>query len=546
MATQAPQGVFLAPGIDDYDTVAFTFSAHGVVPSIIVVNTYEEHLSRLSGRPFDCQFRYENTTARFPDCIVDAASVSFSSGNRVTLRIFDHRWRWKNAKDPYTVHANRRVGKKIMEDTKQSARELAVELLRAAGEDRFDVGLVPSNAFPDVQITGALPPMVELEQLVGLYGLRVCYTPQTSRVTIVRPGVGRSLPPHADYTSVALDPPELPSGILIIGSEVRFQCRWKLEAVAKEKDGKRVKLDEASYRPSDGWNKVSPLSVATYLDSTDDDMRKAAEQSVYKEYRLVRTEDSGDRASNIAPWLTRFRDRDGEPITVTKLSQVLPVTASLIDTEELPDGTEKPLTGKVTGDWTHDSVEPRGSKKNVDDGSYPGSWTLDGERGIVAFSEPVYILDVDDQSRGPYKPAKLEVELTFGVRTGADQLPLRVFWEAGLSNNNSGLRPFRRDELTQAIKFNGRAVDDGRAEMEQIARVLEAEIKAGLQRASGQVAVYNFLVVPQPDGALQQYNIRAGTQGCQTSISRNIEASLVSPSYAQRKRLALQNAELEQ
>lgn len=550
MPRPAPQGIFLHPLIADYETVAFPFSGHGTQPSAITVVTSPSGILGLSTSPQDCQFSYLGTVARFPDCIIDTSSVDYhEGGQRMVVRILDHRWRWQNTARAYTLAANRRVPgstKNIIRGSRIGAREIGTRLLRAANENRFDIRLLPEADYPEIEIDGTVPPMIELEQLADLYGLRICYSPQDRRVAIVRPGQGNPMPPDPAFPAISINPPEVPDEILIVGDEVRFQARWVLEAVGKEKDGSYRPLDKLSYKPSQGWDFVWPASIASRINSTDEDTIKAAEESVWRSYRIQRTKDTprgGGRASSIAKFLEQFRDHEDETIRVTKLDQVLPVENSVLERDFHPDGSESAKPAALYGKWAHERPDTRERRQtNRDEDFYPGSWSMETDTGVVTMSEPTFLID-----DGKIKPAELELECCFPVRTASDQIPLRASWKYRVGNRGAGLRVYSRPQLTREVEQDKRGrVMDGLEDMRETGERLTREILQSFAIERGENALYNRLVIPQPDGALLQYQIRVGVRGCTTQVSRNVETSPYVDSYDERARRSRELAEKKQ
>lgn len=538
MPSFAPQGIFDCRAVVDYDSVAMSFCAHGTSPSVIVISTSAECVRSLDVDPQVCTFDYDGQQARFPDCIIDQTSVEFTeAGSKVLIRLFDHRWRWQNSARPITLSANRKIGtgSSIDGGSAMSAREIALRLLDSAGEARRNVDNVPDDDYPEVEIDGTNPPMIELEGLVGRYGLRICYDPTTGIVGIVRPGIGNPLPDDPAFAAIPCNPPEFPDRIFIVGSEVVFQCRLPLEAVAKEKSGQYVPLSRASYTPSAGWSSTWPSAIVPRLEAegADEDTVRAAEESVYRAYRVT----VGGFFDGTL-WLRQFSDQNGDPIEVRSIFQILPIRSSLIDIEVHYDGTETAKPARLYGRWQHERPDPRPSRRGyVDPTLYPGSFSVIEDKGVVTLSEPTYLT-----SDGKIFPAVLELLCTFSVRVAANQMPLRASWEAQLSNRGTGYRAFSRPTLKRSIKFeDGATIDD--PNFASVGRRLAAEIAAGFVVQSGAVAIYNEIVTPRPDGALQQYDYRVGIDGATTQISRNTEASVAAPRYGERVRRSRQIAE---
>lgn len=540
------QGLIEAPVFTGFETASFTYNAHGVTPSSCVVSVHPEDF-RPQSRPFTVRLSYDRAQISFHDCILDGAGLTYGAGgNRVNVRILDHRWRWEFAKEPWTAHVNRRIGKRIMEDTKKSAREIASELLQAAGERQPDIELVPDNDYPEMLVQGDKAPMVTLQELLATYGLRVCYIPQRQRVKIVRPGEGENLPDNEflAYPSWQTDPPERPTELWVVGAELIVQARWKLKAVGEEtddNDAQILPIDDLSYTPEDGWNKTFPESMSAV---EDEDGRRKAKKSVFRYYQIDRTDDAEEEGEELVPFLKDIQDRNGDPVEITRLDQVLPVSDKLTDVETLEDGTERPLKAKVRGEWYEGYVETRDDEQNAEDGNYEGSWSLDGENGVVMFSEPVYIYDREDEDEGPIKPAELTLECVFTVRTAVDEARLRPVFKKRVSSQGGGIKVISRPDLRRVITFEEGEMDDGLREFEEEAQLAAEEFLSGLSTQKGAVGIYNRIEPVAFDGAIQQAAYQMGPGGATTQLSRNVEAASVSPAYVVRRRIALANAQL--
>lgn len=549
---QNEQGLISAPVFRGFETAQFSFSAHGTVPSVIAVRVAPADF-RPRSTPFTVALTYANITRTFPDCILDKGVWSYSAGgNRMDVRILDHRWRWQFAQKPLTKHVNRRIGRKIREGTRMTSRELARLLLEAAGEANFDIEKIPEEDYPEVEILGIKPPMVELEALVSRYGLRVCYVPQSRLVRIVRPGEGALLPvnDYLAFPSTGVDPPERPNKLHIVGGPVQVWTRWKLIPVGQEteeEDSKIIPIDDLSYTPDDGWQTQYPESMTGV---SGEEERRLALKTVYRWYRIDRSEDTPDEIDGeanpaIAWFLLALDDPSGDPLYLSKLEQILPVKDTIPEIETAADGSERFKKAIIRGDWYEGQIDTRTENQNADDGTYQGGWSLDRENGIVMFTDPVYLFDREDEVDGPIKPAELTIELTCQIRPKANEPPLRPVYVQNVSRQGGGIKLLSRRDLERVIKFLDGELDDGVEDFEGDAAPVAEEYLSSLQTDKTAVGLYNRVEPMDPDGAIQQLSYAVGVGGATTTISRNAESSDVSPDYIVRRRVAQQNAELE-
>ena len=238
-------------GVDAVESAYYTLT-NGVIPGSVILRINPQ----LSPIPSDVQvtFNGEVDSIVLKRCVVNYASMKRNLSQQVySLRAWDRRKLWENgsANGRFNVH---RPDGSIQLRTKEHLRGLAVLLLDAAGESGYDVSLLPNDVFPEVEWDGDIP-MFALEELVSPFGFVICWNPNTDVVSVIPHGYGQ--PPNfsADTSSLDLsvDQNLMPDSIALYCGRVLFQTKVKLKAVVPEIDNSVVALDDASYKPQNGW-----------------------------------------------------------------------------------------------------------------------------------------------------------------------------------------------------------------------------------------------------------------------------------------------------
>ena len=368
-----PQGMVSFPGLTFIRAASMTFS-HGISPSSALVQIAPQ--AGFVPEPGTLRFTFAGTVISFPGALIDSASLRINQQGYIwSLRILDRRWKWRFG-ELYGWY-NRKLPDGSLDTTLQKTpQELAVLCLQAMGETQFDASGLPNNARPEMNWVAANPAN-ELANLCDALGCRVVLgldnlvrTPQT--------GVGAGLPvPLSINEGFGINPPNRPDKLMVVCGPSVYQSRWQLAAIGRDADGSIKPIDNLSYKPTAGWETDFAgdfYNVIASGGNTAEQNRLLAVETVYHWYRISHQKDGG----TIVPG-------HGESV---KMFQVLPLLDKLAEAYPDPDTEEfskKPRVGGVRWDGENDygiltdSEEP-----------YPGSFTIDRERGIVQFSESVY------------------------------------------------------------------------------------------------------------------------------------------------------------
>lgn len=535
----APQAIFEFPGLSEsWQSVSYTLS-HGISPGVFTIKAVPK-----PGKKFergDVTLTYDNTEILFRDCKIDSAALGITaSGNLWTIKILDRRWKWEHK--PIVGHYNQRdEGGKIDPDTEKTPQELAKLLLDAMGERRYMVGDLPNDARPqkDWSYAGAAQ---ELASLCDALGCRVVLGTD-NRVRIRKIGEGEPLPENGleMNPSFNFDAPEKPESLLFVGGPTVYEAKWTLEAVGLDTDGDVKLIADLSYNPSgegeeNGWQTEVP-GFFTSLD--DGEQLKLAQESVYRWYRI---KEHVDGTMEIPGY--------GE---IEDIDQVLPLRERLVidDAMKALGITEGP-PAEVSGVFYSEEWNDANSENGT---LYPGDYTLDTERGIVKFAEPVY-RTVDDPPEGAasenneyavYRPAQLDLLCTFHV-TDADTLePDRFTRERNIGGApGSGPQIVKRKEVFKTSKPTYTDVDEWNEddiqtnlrvdELEEQADYYLRAAEAEYQATEAVDLQYAGILDIEPDGAIQQVTWSIGSNGATTRASRNSEHSVYVPEYRKRRR----------
>ena len=407
---------------------------HGVTPNAIVLNIAPQ--LETIGRKGDLRIQYENIDVTLPDCLVDADSYQFDSQRRiVTLVIFDRRWNWQ-----YKVidgHYNRRneTGDIIFAgpdspqvpalDTIRSAFQLAVRLLEALGEENYDVADVPHDVYPEVEWVAANAAS-ELEQLCHILRLRVILK-WDNTIAITKLAVGESLPDDLPVIrhSSAVDVKTRPSKIGIACSPTLFQMDLFLEPVGEDRNGDISPLGDLLIQPFEGW--PPHFSPHTGFKFEDEDTTRLANATVYKWYRI--------KLPFTFPTTVNLMG-----FKIEAMEQIVPILShqSLVTSEDGRLVNVRPIVygvwykggdkvDEITGNTvpTFADLKPLPENPNPEAVTVvPGGYSINGEKGIVEFSRPIWQVE---PSTDVLLPADLVLRTSFHIRNDSGAWSYQIF-----------------------------------------------------------------------------------------------------------------------
>jgi hypothetical protein len=518
-----PTGLLSFPGVDQILSWSFTLS-HGITPSAALVEIAPQF--GLPAEVGTMVLSFGDVALEFADCVLDSANVRRNEGGMiVSLSILDRRWRWRFGQISGRYNIRQQNGQ-LDASTEQSPQDLAGLLLDALGESDYDVSGLPNLPRPEIDWVYANPAH-ELAALAESLGCRVVLDLEGT-VSLQPAGEGSDLPDTGTQRTwnFGIDPPTRPDSLLLVGGPTRFQTMFTLEAVGQEVTGEIVPIDELSYMPAAGWQNESWLGFANV---TDPSARAMARQTVYRWYRILCTAPASTEGQFQVP---------GCDTLVDELWQVLPIERGMIDSTAGPDGIVRPDPPIIEGVFWDRSLDANNIPAQR---PFWGKYTLDTERGIVKFAEPVLQVMASGTS---FAPAELYLTVAHSVKDGDTLQEVRQTFERVLPGASLGTGPavFRRDDvvLTSTAQYDSNnnptgTLDNSDAIEEEADNYLDAA-QAAFETVETDFVEYAGLVAIDPDGAISQVQWTGGPAGTVTRASRNHEFSLAVPNFGERRR----------
>jgi hypothetical protein len=468
-------------------------------------------------------------------------------------------------------------------------QQIAAVLLDAMGEQNYDVRQLPNNSLPEMVWEADYPAQI-LQDLCDKLGCRICLNLDNT-VTIAQTGLGAVLPADdIEQLSQVVDPPELPDSIAVVGGRTRHECQLALCPVGLDVDGTVRDIWNLSYAPTKflkgaapsvanvggwyqicntdstmgfgeiagwevtGWGGVIPPGTPPNLAalwqigglSPAVNPRHLARQTVWRWYRIAMSPLQNQYAGGPAlpPVIPGW---SGERIKA--LWQILPIEDVMVrgwydETQQF-----RPYPATVNGRynwWTFG-----GNLNGTGDGTqdqygnfgplyYPVviPYSIDRERGIVMFEEPMYLTD----SNGYHWPADIYLTCTVSPREFVSQAPSRYVLKLSGSGRfqATGSRILRRDELVlNCVGYYDNknnvigSFDNSEALNAEAGYAMEAALLE-YQTTNPVDATYIGLLPIGCDGAIWQVGWSVGPDGATTHVGRNTEVHRGIPSYRER------------
>ena len=552
--TTAIWGRAIYPGINSVKSCSYTLT-HGVTPSLAeLIVAPQDDLELETG---DLTITDSYGTVTLPDCKIAHHTFQRDSSGRVwRLALFDRRWKWAfgSISGSYNL---RDVRGEIIIRTQKKPRDLANLCLDAMGETGYNTSVLDlyDQAKPVVNWDHD-PPMHCLADLVEQFGCRVIYDPFFDGVLIAKVGFGADLPDGPIVEgNLAINPPERPDSILIVGAPARFNVYLQLEPVGKDGDGRIKPIDQLSYAPKNG-KKWDPPYFDSLLGFTDPGGQAAgvgpaaeiyqdlAKQSVFRWYRITTINQSFDPLDNPAELriYTKKEASTSVYFKVKRIEQLLPLADTVADTDTLtsnPDFANTPNKARVFGTFYKGSWK---WDQNSDITQvYPYEFSINKPDGIVEFADYVFKLDDD------FTAAPADLFLFTGVTfKDVDTSALERYENTFTFGTNFGTQPrtIHKDELeivyeadydsetfsVKSVKSNINAVA-ALAQYYFNGAALEYETTTPGERT------YGGIIPIVPDGAIQQVTWTVGGPFATTRASRNTEHDWRIPSYTEMRQL---------
>lgn len=530
-------------GVPQQDVAGCNFTlSHGIEPSVAALTTRP-----LKVNPTEIGallFTMGSTRVIFPNCRIE--DISYHRGGDGayywTLKILDRRWAWKFGE--ISGWYNRRLANGALDpDWERTPQQLASMLLTAEGEQGFDVSTVPNLLRPEVNWEAANP-MQELARLADAVGCRIVLG-LDNRVKLWRIGQGAALPvggKHIKSVGAAFRKRTAPSSIKALGGPMLFQSKLKLFPVGEDIDGSIEPIHGLSYTPTINGSRSWAQCPLGFL-------------AITKTYgRHGRQLYARDLAQNtVWRWYQVYSQADntltvpGYPFPQPRtIEQIFPLRDSLLEFALDDNGDPQVVPAYVEGVWAGGAQD----LANTAEGTfYDGDFSIDKERGIVRFPEPMFKLGtfVDGTGttdRTAMLPADLYLVTSYAVKKNDTGTFALSDWEKKYPGFPSGADIVRTPEtqLRRVANYNGNKVAgvfefprENAARDELITKILAREATYTLEPSAD--IEYSGYEAIAPDGAIQQvtWNQTGGTASTRASRNREHRVDLASHDEKRRR-----------
>lgn len=512
----APQGRLDFPGLHTTAVMSGSFTlTHGISPSIATITGVP--LFQNPPKVGTLTISYGQDSLQFPDCaVVDARFSASESGSFVTLTIQDRRWKWKFGRISGKYNERRR--EKLVAATEKTPQQLATLCLQAMGEQNFNVAQMPNLARPFVDWDYEVPAEA-LARLCDDLACRVVLRVDNT-VHILPVGQGAVLPntPEVTEASVVIDPPEPPDSIVVVSDPVKYEADFLLEAVGAEPDGTIKKINQLSYTPAGGWGNESFPDFPN-VQAQFPKQHELAKQWIWRAYRIA---------------IPYTLPKEG---ALGNIELILPLDDRGAQLQLRDDLSFERVPAKVFGKFwlAFESLTDNVAAVSTDtignyQGVYPGSFSLDVERGIVLFSEPVVSLT----AAGAVNPPTLYLRTAVPLRNGADLGIVRHEFTQQLANNGTAPRYEIRPDV-KVFYFNdpvtGNLITNLPVAQTEANYYLNLIAQEYQLNDPASVSYAGFVPI-QPDGAIQQVTWQVDGAGYATTrASRNRETDPAAITY---------------
>lgn len=519
-------GEILYSGIPIVVGSSFTLS-RGVGPSVSQLTTVPH--TRALPKHGTLTFRYGSFAFYLHDCAIQNAQLNVATGGfQWQITIADRRWRWKfsSIDGYYNIRKDtlENAGDEIIPETRRSLRELIVLLFQAMGERNYRIVSAPNNIFPEVRWDHANC-ADELSQLLEDVSCDVAMGIDNV-ARIVQIGQGAFLPsiPGEISRGYGLTPGVAPSEILVVSGPISFEDEIVLEAVGLETDANKAEvkpIDDLSYKPTKGgWKKCDEMMLNVF-DEHGLEAQERARKTVFRWYRIK-----------------KFKSLPGKTapggVKLDAISEILPIKSVQNEREVQPDGSVGQKKAEVYGVFVHaDDADAEDEDKNKDR-LYDDRFTIDGNSGIVKFSNTVYRVD----DNGDYLEADLFLRTSFEI--GGKLAPPKAFeWRSRVIGSEvaSGVHSVFRRDIIPRISRRANKTTDNLPDTRKQLRDAASEAAIAFSARETHDKTYAGLVPTSPDGAIEQITWTTDMNGAITQMSRNTEHHMAIPRSKERRRI---------
>lgn len=571
-------------------SMRFTLS-RGTVPSICSITV--PPTPNLDLKPKKMTITDGVRTVGFSGCIINDVSpgIDDDGHERWNITIVDRRWRWK-----YGVISGRyniRSGGVIRKETKKSVRDLAKLIFDEMGEKNVDLSKMPNDTFPHFDWTDPVAPNVALDQVCQAVNCHV--VPTTKDTFAVYPdGMGLDLPrlPNSSR-GLAFDFAAGPGEVVMMSAPAQWQINFDLIPVGLDKGNEIRPIWDLSYMPKDEvtgertWEFEEPpqfLNVETKY-------RKLAQETVWRWYQILPPgwvrRDSSKKKVTIEPGRNGMLKMPGPDLPIKSWRQFFPLLDHQLDYQQIPHVDRSRISGgefdpllrarkpaQVLGIFYDE--QGRGADNydetlldqiGEDDSNeadaespliYQKGFTIDQDRGLVIFADPVYrFVDILDD-KGRYAQAIGPAVIFLRCATNFYDVDTRAPWRRTMSKKVPGAP----DPKAKVYHQHADAVpeyvtrfdwsnykwrfDKNAGNLKDVDERLKLYLGYSMRKYEIKVpgqARYPILVEYAPDGLIAQVSWEiSGTGTITTNVSKEREEITNMPSYDERRQaLQLKN-----
>jgi hypothetical protein len=395
------------PGVVAYKELQYTQTL-GVDPDAVALKIVPQDSSIAAYGTVKITYTGQSSV-ELPNCSIDSARTTYNTKGFVTsIILLDRRELWKTVV-PINGRYNIIRNDERDEDTEKNLRQLIELLLNACGEATPDVSRVDNNIYPEVNWY-CTEPRLALSALMREWGYDVALGYGTEDVVVHELGVGDTLPTDAVMmVSSGVDATLQPKKIRVCFGPDVIQARLELEAVALDSDSVYRSLDDVSYKPANGWEKVDPALLTELKATGAESDYDLAIQSIYRVYRVKQFSDGN----------LKVPIENGE--TLDAITRIFPLDNRLLEKATTDTNSTQRKYARVYGiAMVPEETKDKGTlvESNIED-VLNVRFEIDGERGLVFFTDPMFQAkatgsgvfgDLD------FKPAELYLETSFSVR----------------------------------------------------------------------------------------------------------------------------------
>jgi hypothetical protein len=502
---------------------AFSFSPMGIEPSVCVINS-PPHVHTLQAQG-SLTLTYDPDGAGgtspgsvvFPNCRLERPRLSVSRGGKMwQLPIYDRRWKWRYGYINGSYNVKKPDGTYTREKT---PRQLAALLLDEMGETGYDVSQLPNSARPAAEWNNDVPAPL-LAQLCSALGCVVCLNPLTNLVEIWPLGTANTLPAgttvggDVGFTELAK-----PDTIRAVGEPIFYQAPFMLAPVGEDTDGTIKAIDDLSYKPSGGWETTDLAMTAvtgTYTrGGVTYDKRSLAQANVWKKYRVTGFAPADD-------WVLPGYD---DPLSRSEIA----LLGTLVEEETQADGSKTRRPAFVSGTFTKRS---KFGANVVNDALYDGGFSIDAQRAIVVFGEPVFKFTTEADGF-EITPATIKLTSGFYVKL-AGVLDLTYLEDATGATNGTEPLVIDTPGVQAEIVYGGDPIaivaDNVTAVDAEMQYYIDAKL-ASLDPSDAATIRYVGFENIEPDGVIRMIEWSKSDQGIYTTVGLSREVNPYVPTF---------------